>query len=231
MVDNVRAPQAFGVWAVSFLVANFVSLGVLMATGHAGEGASIPTWAVAVSTTAMWAVYLVIIRSRVRATGTRDVAGALGLRVRPADSWGLALGVACQLLLVNLVNWPLSRMFPDQFNAERVSMRADDLVEPATGWWMFVLVVVVVVGAPVVEEIVYRGWLQTGLVRSWGPTIGAVATAVLFAAIHFSPVEFPGLLAFALVLGWARQRTGRLGLCVISHMAFNATGLLLVALR
>jgi len=84
---------------------------------------------------------------------------------------------------------------------------------------------------PIVEEVVYRGYLQPALAGSWGPRLGAVATAVLFAAIHFVPVEFPGLLAFALVLGWARQRTGRLGLPIVTHLAFNATGLVLVALR
>lgn len=229
--SEVRAPQALGVWGLSFVAANVASIAVLVATGHANEGVSVPTWVVAASTTAMWAVYLAIIRSRIRATGTPDVLGALGVRATRTDSWGLVLGVACQLVLVNLVNWPLSRMFPEQFNSERVSMRAEDLIKPANGWWMVVLVLVVVVGAPIVEEIVYRGWVHPGLVRSWGPTVGTLATAVLFAAIHFVPVEFPGLLAFALVLGWARQRTGRLGLCVISHMAFNATGLLLVALR
>jgi membrane protease YdiL (CAAX protease family) len=42
------------------------------------------------------------------------------------------------------------------------------------------------------------------------------------------PVEYPGLFAFALVLGLARQKTGTLGLPIITHLAFNATGLLLV---
>ena len=38
-----------------------------------------------------------------------------------------------------------------------------------------------------------------------------------------------GLLAVALVFGWLRDRTGRLGASILTHMAFNAAGLWLVA--
>jgi membrane protease YdiL (CAAX protease family) len=143
---------------------------------------------------------------------------------------GVPLGIGSQLILVNAVTWPLSKLFPDAFSFDEVSKRASDLADNANGIWIAVLILVVVVGAPVVEEVVYRGIVQPGLVAAWGARAGMLFTAVLFAAIHFQPIEFPGLLAFALVLGWARQSTDRLGLPVITHTAFNATGLLLVFL-
>jgi hypothetical protein len=143
---------------------------------------------------------------------------------------GIPLGIASQLILVNAVNWPLTRLFPDAFSFEEVSKRASDLVDVAQGGWIILLGLVVIVGAPIVEEIVYRGVVQPGLVASWGRTAGIVTTAVLFAAIHLQPVEFPGLFAFALVLGWARYSTARIGMSIVTHMAFNATGLALVVL-
>jgi membrane protease YdiL (CAAX protease family) len=42
-------------------------------------------------------------------------------------------------------------------------------------------------------------------------------------------VEIPGLFVVGLVLGACALFTLRLGLGVVSHMAFNATGLVLVA--
>ena len=48
--------------------------------------------------------------------------------------------------------------------------------------------------------------------------------------VHLEPIEFPGLFAFALVLGFCYRRTQRVGLSMVTHLAFNATGLLLVAL-
>jgi membrane protease YdiL (CAAX protease family) len=47
--------------------------------------------------------------------------------------------------------------------------------------------------------------------------------------VHLRLVELPGLLAFALVLGFCFYRTNRIGMSIIAHVAFNATGLLLVA--
>jgi membrane protease YdiL (CAAX protease family) len=53
--------------------------------------------------------------------------------------------------------------------------------------------------------------------------------ALWFAVVHFQPVETPGLFVVGLVLGSCALLTGRLGLGVVAHMAFNATGLVLVA--
>jgi membrane protease YdiL (CAAX protease family) len=143
---------------------------------------------------------------------------------------GIPLGIFGQLVLVNLVNWPLSQFFPETFSFDEVSRRAEDIVGTAPGLWVIVLILIVVVGAPIVEEIVYRGSLQTNLVTAAGRPIGIVLAAAIFAAIHLAPVEFPGLFAFALLLGIAREKTGTLGLPIVTHFAFNATGLLLVSL-
>ncbi|MEY4633515.1 MAG: hypothetical protein RLZ18_887 [Actinomycetota bacterium] len=96
---------------------------------------------------------------------------------------------------------------------------------------MVLLILIVVVGAPLVEEVIYRGTVQSDLVTRWGNKVGIGVTAFVFAAIHQSPVEFAGLFAFALVLGVSRHRTGRLGTSIITHMAFNAAGLVLVILK
>jgi membrane protease YdiL (CAAX protease family) len=53
--------------------------------------------------------------------------------------------------------------------------------------------------------------------------------AVWFAIVHFQPVETPGLFLVGLILGACALRTRRLGMNVFAHMAFNATGLLVVA--
>ena len=54
-----------------------------------------------------------------------------------------------------------------------------------------------------------------------------LAAALWFTVIHFRPVEYPGLLAFALVTGACLMVTGRLGMSIATHVAFNVTGLLI----
>ena len=226
-----RASQVLLFWLIAFVAANFASLLVLVITGNGDSSTSdMSTLDVALSATAMWLVYLFAATQFLQAKW-RNFRSAIGATFsRHNVVVGIPLGIASQLVLVNAVNWPLSRLFPDAFSFDEVSKRASDLVDDARGGWIFLLALVVVVGAPIVEEIVYRGVVQPGLVSSWGRTTGILVTAALFAAIHMQPVEFPGLFAFALVLGWARHSTGTIGTSIVTHMAFNATGLALVVL-
>lgn len=226
-----RASQVLLFWLVAFVVANFASLVVMVLTGNGDSSNNeMSTLDVALSATAMWIVYLIATSQFLQATwrSFRSAVGATFQRRNVVA--GIPLGIASQLVLVNVVNWPLTRLFPDAFSFDEVSKRATDLVDGASGGWVVLLALVVVVGAPIVEEIVYRGVVQPGLVVSWGARAGILTTAALFAAIHMQPVEFPGLFAFALVLGWARHSTGTIGMSIVTHMAFNATGLALVVL-
>jgi len=91
------------------------------------------------------------------------------------------------------------------------------------------LVRLVAIGAPIVEELVYRGLILQTLQSRIDDVLALIASAAFFAAIHFAPVEFPGLFAFGIVLGLCYQRTGRLGMAVAAHVGFNAMGLVIAA--
>lgn len=224
--------NALGYWFGAFLLGNIASLVAMLLVwrpAHAGE--TIPMRATAVSAVGLWSVFFLFLLLLSRGIGSRSMRHDYGLAVNPRDALiGVPLGVFCQFVLVNIVNWPLSRFFPDHFSAQEVEKRARELSDSAHGAWVIVLVLIVVVGAPLIEELMYRGFVQQGLSNSLGPDRALVIGAVLFAAIHFQWVEFPGLLAFALVLGWCYRRSGRLGLGIVTHMAFNAAGLVAVTL-
>ncbi len=231
MSPPVHAREVLTYWLGAFVLANIASIAVVSVFGSQYEsGDNLPTWLIALSAIAMWSMWVALTGRHLRVS-VGHIWSTVKAPLRLRDVLvGVPLGIASQLILVNVVTWPLSKMFPDSFSFDEVSKRASDLADNANGIWIFVLIFVVVIGAPIIEEIVYRGVLQPGLVATWGPRAGLSFTAVLFAAIHFQPIEFPGLLSFALVLGWARQSTDRLGLSIVTHMTFNATGLLLVFL-
>jgi membrane protease YdiL (CAAX protease family) len=152
------------------------------------------------------------------------------LRFQVKDLWGIPLGMVSQLLLVVLVTLPLQWLFPTLFNKEAVEKRANDLFDAAQGAWIVLLFVVVVICAPLVEEIVYRGFIQHHLAVAYGARIGLLLASFWFAAVHLQLAEFPGLFAFALVLGFCFSRTQRLGLSIVTHVSFNATALTVMAL-
>lgn len=150
-------------------------------------------------------------------------------RFRSIDLVGLPIGVAGQFLLVPLLYWPLSSLFPDTFDAAKVEERATDLWDRASGGWVLALVAVVAIGAPLVEEFVYRGVILQALEGRVNDIVALVVSAAFFAAIHLQPVELPGLFLIGLVFGLCWQRTGRLACPILAHVAFNASGLLLAS--
>lgn len=218
-------------WAISYAIALLVSSAVLVSTGNvdlvAGKE---PKWFLGVSALALWVPFVVGLFIVSKKFGSHKFARDYFLSFRIVDVWGIPIGVFSQLVLVGLVTWPFRLAFPNKFASDAVAKRAQDLFDNATGPWLVVLIVVVVFGAPLVEELVYRGFIQPGLNNRFNDSVALILTAVWFAGVHLQVVELPGLLAFALVLGYCFHRTKRLGMSVVAHIAFNATGILLVAL-
>ena len=74
------------------------------------------------------------------------------------------------------------------------------------------------------EESFFRGFIQTNIERSGKgrsrPIIALIVTSLLFAAVHLSPLNFPGLLVLGLLLGWLAYRTCDLRVSALAH-AFN----------
>jgi len=97
-----------------------------------------------------------------------------------------------------------------------------------------------VVLAPVAEELIFRGYVQTLLVRLVGgnkPSRAVFArwTAILLTALLFSLVHEwwtrPPIFALAVCIGYLYERTGNLWACVILHAIFNATSTALFLLQ
>jgi membrane protease YdiL (CAAX protease family) len=178
----------------------------------------------------LWAGYLALVVYAGRSKG-RGVVRDFGLRMRWLDvPVGLAIGVVVQLVVVPLLYWPLLTLLgtdPDELSAP-----ARDLSERAQGpaGWLL-LSLMVVVGAPVVEELFYRGLLlRSAQKRGMSDAAAVLSSAVVFGAAHLQGLQFPGLFLFGIVLAVLTVRTGRLGPAVWAHVGFNATTVATLAL-
>ena len=140
---------------------------------------------------------------------------------------GVPIGVLTQLVLVPLVYLPLERALGGRVHRGTLTENAKDLVDRASGGSMVLLVLMVCVGAPLVEELVYRGLLQGSFAARINHVPAWLAASALFALVHFRPVEYPGLFVIGLVCGACALATGRLGMAIACHIGFNVTGLLL----
>ncbi len=216
-------------WVIAFVAGQFLSLAIVATSGETDQDlVPIPTLFAAVAAT--WVAFLVGTYVASKRAGSGDVRTDLGMRVRPIDVIGLPIGVLAQLVLVPLIYLPLRGVWPDTFTDSKLSETADKLADRASGGSMVLLVLMVCVGAPIVEEIVYRGLLQRSFSARTSQVVAWLIVAAWFALIHFRPIEYPGLFAFGLVTGACLMLTDRLGMSWATHIGFNVTGLLL-ALR
>ena len=86
------------------------------------------------------------------------------------------------------------------------------------------LLLAVLVGAPLVEELVFRGLLWSSLEERLSPRAVWVITSLGFAAYHMDPLHSVAILATAFVLGWLRLASGSLWPGVLAHFANNVNG-------
>ena len=220
--------QALGTWSAAWIGGTLLAAPAMIALLGASLGDDLTIPQLAAASAATWAVMIAALVVASRRFGTGDVLADYGASFRLIDLVGIPLGIATQLAFVPALYVPLRGLWPDTFSDEQIEERAQDLANRAGGWLTVLLVLVVVVGAPLVEEFVYRGLLQRSVSGAVGVGFGLVSTSAWFALVHFSPVEYPGLFLAGLVFGGCVALTGRIGPAIVTHAAFNATGLIVV---
>ena len=139
---------------------------------------------------------------------------------------GLIIGLGTQIA-GGLLYLPLLVIFDDI----DVSEPARELVDKATGFGVFLLFLVVVVGAPVVEEIFFRGLTLKAFEKKMGSRSAAIVSSLFFAIAHLQLVQFPALLLFGLVAVYLVRKYDRLGRAVWAHVGFNATTVIALLLQ
>ncbi|HEX9260528.1 MAG TPA: type II CAAX endopeptidase family protein [Acidimicrobiales bacterium] len=207
-------------WFCAFVASAVGAAAVLALTGYlAKDVGDYPLWLVAVLQLPLWLgqIGALVVVSRWFGTGKpqRDY----GLSFSAVDFVGLPIGLVAQLVFVPALYWLLSPIIdPDKVGeaAENLTNKADDTLG------VVLLVVLVVVGAPIVEELFFRGLVMRSFQARYNDGLALFASAALFGLAHFNLYTLPALALFGLVLGYCAQRTGRLGMSIMAHAGFNA---------
>ena len=89
--------------------------------------------------------------------------------------------------------------------------------------WQVGIALLAVVAGPLLEEILFRGLLQSMFRRylrsPWG---GVLISSAIFALFHLgTPQNIPALFVLGVVLGYNYERCGRLWPPILIHMLFN----------
>lgn len=98
-----------------------------------------------------------------------------------------------------------------------------------------IFAVMAVTVAPLFEEMLFRGFIQPLLVRSFGLIVGIVLTAALFGSLHGPEYSFAwqyvaAVTLVGIVLGWIRARANSIIPSTIMHGCYNAIFVIALAI-
>lgn len=185
--------------------------------------------------------------------------GALGLS-KPKSGYfaaaKLGLVVGAGALAVNFVVFPLSVFALEELGYSTERTVQEPLMRGIQGWVearpaiaIPATIFVVVLFAPAVEEIIFRGVVYGGLRKLVAHLAGrlcmlgkgtdriggiisfvfaALASSTLFAILHLELVLLPALFALAIALCVLYERTGSLLPGFVAHASFNSFAVLII---
>jgi len=212
-----RRAHRWGIGAYVVVEAVFVGVSLLIGVVFLGRPVSVAALTIALAVPTVLAAGVAVLITRLRGNGPRIDLGLVW-------SWhdvraGIAYGVGGLVITI-----PASLFYVVLVGPEGASSAVGDVFAGLRAGPLAAatVVLVVVVLAPLCEEIVYRGLLWGALERyalpSWVPF---VVTTLLFALAHFEFTRTPLLFVVALPIALARLRTGRLAASVVAHQVNN----------
>lgn len=81
--------------------------------------------------------------------------------------------------------------------------------------------IAIVIAAPILEELIFRGIVLDGLLRKYSPVKSIIISSLLFGLVHLNPWQFMSAFILGLFSGWVYYKTGKLTLSVIVHLVNN----------
>jgi membrane protease YdiL (CAAX protease family) len=94
-------------------------------------------------------------------------------------------------------------------------------------WGSFVVLVVV---APLTEELLFRGFILRGFLSHYSRRKAVLASAILFGAFHLNPWQFLEATILGVLFAWLFVRTRSLLPCIYGHALINALPIILLGI-
>ena len=122
-----------------------------------------------------------------------------------------------------------------------VNIALDKVLPPPSWFWemfnkifendygIYGAILKVVIMAPIVEELIFRGVIMHGLMRNYSKFTAVFVSALMFALFHLNPWQFPATFILGLLLGILMVRTRNIFLCILGHAINN--GLVLISIQ
>lgn len=131
---------------------------------------------------------------------------------------GILLALACAALFYFILDKGLDPVFEKMFPVSEESYQ--QTLQSLSSAPVISLLQVCVL-APIIEEILMRGFLLNGLSMNYGKTRALLISAFLFALLHFNMVQTLSAFICGIILGLLYLYTGSVLCCIAAHMGYN----------
>lgn len=131
---------------------------------------------------------------------------------------GILIAIGCAILLYFLLDKGLDPVFEKAFPTSEESYQ-ETLQSLSKSPVMTLLQVCIL--APVIEEILMRGYLLQGLSASYGPIFALLVSSLLFALLHFNKVQTLSAFVCGIALGLLYLQTHSIFCCILAHAGYN----------
>ena len=208
---------------VGFLCATFLTLSFVLAFERLGLRSVLPGPALVIFQAVVQDAVLVGTALLFAARTVRPRAWHFGLGGAPLER---ALSFAGRALLAYFAFLIVARVYEAVFDPSGEQRIVEALGADRGLGWLVAGGFLVVVLAPVAEELFFRGFFYGSLRGQLGAPGAAVASSVVFALVHFTSAQTLSLLPLLGVLGllfcFLYERTGSLYPCIALHALNNA---------
>jgi membrane protease YdiL (CAAX protease family) len=173
-------------------------------------------WETSIAAAAQYAILLGIVMALTWGLDRRQF-----LALRPPKSWWRAAGISALVIFAVFVVAAVVAQFG---NADEEQGLIPESFDSSRAAQFAAYAGVVVLVAPVVEELMFRG-VGFALLEPFGQTATILLTGLAFALVHGLVIGFAVIASFAIGLAYLRGRTTSIYPCILLHASFNAFGL------
>ena len=225
------ALQLLGIYLFAPVVFNDFPLTTAQRFGMGSFDGTVTSYAMMFTLVALLVIIYAIVRWRIHSVSSASVMPAdfknAGASYKVANYLGFkpfALNVAIGFVGLWLL-FVISTETLTYILEKNPTAFVDDLYDSANPKWLLIVTMVIV--APIYEEVMFRGILWSAVreqfAGSKGAWVATISTSVLFSIIHlqYEFYEMSVIFILALLLGYARSRSGSLYVPILLHIINN----------
>lgn len=139
----------------------------------------------------------------------------------------IVLAIGCSILFYFLLDKGLDKIFESLYPTSEESYK--EMIESLTKSPVTAFLQTCII-APIIEEILMRGFVLGGLKNEYGIIIALIISSVLFAILHFNMVQTLSAFVIGLILGLLFVKTDSILCCIIAHCGYNIISYLVMIL-